>query len=121
MSLFLPYIIIEEEIFTPRNLGSECDTVCELQHWFGDKFIFSALEYGEYAIAVNFTSSCWIRSRRTLSRMSIDAGLMKNAKPIVDLYSRIVPGQISHFNRIVLILDTVPCEVTEYVKIERRL
>ena len=52
MSLFPPNIILEEEIFTPRNIGPECDIIGGLLFGFGDKFILSALEHGKYAIAV---------------------------------------------------------------------
>lgn len=52
MSLFPPNSILEEEIFTPRNMGPDCDIIGGLLYRFGDKFILSALEDGEYAIAV---------------------------------------------------------------------
>ena len=53
MSIFPPDIILEEEIFTPRNLGPDCDIIGGLLERFGEKFILSALEDGEYAIAVD--------------------------------------------------------------------
>ena len=53
MSLFLPNSILEEEIFIPRNLDSDCDTIGRLLYDYGEKFILSALEDGEYAIAVD--------------------------------------------------------------------
>lgn len=52
MSLFPPNSILEEEIFTPRNLGPDCDIIGGLLEQYGEKFILSALEDGEYAIAV---------------------------------------------------------------------
>ena len=52
MSLFPPNSILEEEIFTQRNMGPDCDIIGGLLYRFGDKFILSALEDGEYAIAV---------------------------------------------------------------------
>lgn len=52
MSLFPPNNILEEEIFVPRNLGPDCDAIGQLLFRFGEKFILSALEDGEYAIAV---------------------------------------------------------------------
>ena len=54
MSLFPPNSILEEEIFTPRNLGPDCDIIGGLLYRFSDKFILSALEDGEYAIAVEY-------------------------------------------------------------------
>jgi len=53
MNLFPPNNILEEEIFTPRNLGPDCDIIGGLLERFGEKFILSALEDGEYAIAVD--------------------------------------------------------------------
>ena len=47
MSIFPPNNILEEEIFTPRNLGPDCDIIGGLLYRFGDKFILSALEDGE--------------------------------------------------------------------------
>ena len=52
MSLFPPNNILEEDIFTPHNLGPDCDLIGGLLERFGKKFILSALEDGEYAIAV---------------------------------------------------------------------
>ena len=49
---FVPDIILEEEIFVPRNIGLDCDTIGRLLYEYGEKFILSALEDGEYAIAV---------------------------------------------------------------------
>lgn len=46
MSLFPPNNILEEEIFTPRNLGPDCDLIGGLLERFGEKFILSALEDG---------------------------------------------------------------------------
>lgn len=54
MSLFTPNNILEEEIFTPRNLGPDCDIIGGLLEWFAEKFILSALEDGEYSIAVDY-------------------------------------------------------------------
>lgn len=54
MSIFPPNNILEEEIFTPRNLGPDCDIIGGLLERFGEKFILSALEDGEYAIAVDY-------------------------------------------------------------------
>lgn len=53
MSIFPPNNILEEEIFTPRNLGPDCDIIGGLLEQHGEKFILSALEDGEYAIAVD--------------------------------------------------------------------
>ena len=44
--------ILEEEIFTPYNLDPDCSTIGRLLYDYGEKFILSALEDGEYAIAV---------------------------------------------------------------------
>lgn len=52
MILFPPHNILEEEIFAHRNLDSDCDTIGLLLYEYGEKFILSALEDGEYAIAV---------------------------------------------------------------------
>lgn len=54
MSLFTPNSILEEEIFTPRNLGPDCDIIGGLLERFAEKFILSALEDGEYSIAVDY-------------------------------------------------------------------
>lgn len=54
MSLFIPNNILEEEIFTPRNLGPDCDIIGGLLERFAEKFILSALEDGEYSIAVDY-------------------------------------------------------------------
>ena len=54
MSLFTPNNILEEEIFTPRNLGPDCDIIGGLLERFAEKFILSALEDGEYSIAVDY-------------------------------------------------------------------
>ena len=48
----IPDPILEDEIFTPRNLDPDCDTIGRLLYDYGEKFILSALEDGEYAIAV---------------------------------------------------------------------
>lgn len=53
MSHIPPNNILEEEIFTLRNLGPDCDIIGGLLYRFGDKFILSALDEGEYAIAVD--------------------------------------------------------------------
>ena len=53
MSLIPPNNILEEEIFTLRNLGPDCDIIGGLLEQYGEKFILSALEDGEYAIAVD--------------------------------------------------------------------
>lgn len=53
MSIFPPNNILEEEIFTPRNLGPDCDIIGGLLYRFGDMFILSALEDGQYAFAVD--------------------------------------------------------------------
>ena len=50
MNLFPPNSILEEEIFTSRSLGPDCDILGGLLERFGNKFILSALEDGEYAI-----------------------------------------------------------------------
>ena len=43
MSIFPPNTILEEEVFTPRNLGPDCDIIGGQLYKFGDKFILSAL------------------------------------------------------------------------------
>lgn len=50
---FIPDVILEEEIFVPRNLDPNCNTIGDLLYDYGEKFILSALEDGEYAIAVD--------------------------------------------------------------------
>lgn len=52
MNLFQRNIILEDEIFIPRNLDPDCDTIGRLLYDYGEKFILLALEDGEYAIAV---------------------------------------------------------------------
>ena len=52
MNIFPPNVILDDEIFTPRNLDPDCDTIGRLLYEYGEKFILSALEDGEYAIAV---------------------------------------------------------------------
>lgn len=47
-----PDPIFEDEIFIPRNLDPDCDTIGQLLYEYGEKFILSALEDGKYAIAV---------------------------------------------------------------------
>ena len=54
MRLFPPNSILEDEIFIPRNLDSDCDTIGNLLERFGEKFILSSLEDGEYSIAVDY-------------------------------------------------------------------
>ena len=70
-----PDVILEEEVFSSRNLGPDCSTIGDLLYDYGEKFILAALEDGEYAIAVDHYSSCWIRYVRTLSQMNTGAGL----------------------------------------------
>ena len=53
MRLFPPNSILEDEIFIPRNLDSDCDTIGNLLERFGEKFILSALEDAQYSIAVD--------------------------------------------------------------------
>ena len=53
MSLFPPNSILEEEIFTTSNLGPDSDIIGRLLYRFGDMFILSALEDGQYAFAVD--------------------------------------------------------------------
>ena len=43
MNIFPQNNILEEEIFTKRNLGPDCDIIGGLLYRFGDKFILSAL------------------------------------------------------------------------------
>ena len=38
----------------PRNIDSDCDTIGNLLESFGEKFILSSLEDGEYSIAVDY-------------------------------------------------------------------
>lgn len=45
--------IIEKEFFTAGNLDPDCSTIGRLLCDYGEKFILSALEDGEYAIAVD--------------------------------------------------------------------
>lgn len=52
MNIFPSSTILEEEIFAPRNLGPDCDTIGNRLYDYGEKFILSALEEGEYTIAV---------------------------------------------------------------------
>lgn len=52
MSVIHPNNILEEEIFVKRNLDPDCSTIGQLYE-FGDKFVLSALEDGEYSIAVD--------------------------------------------------------------------
>lgn len=54
MNILPPNNILEEEIFTPRNLDPDCDAIGRLLDSFGEKFILSALEDGEYSIAVDY-------------------------------------------------------------------
>ena len=53
MSIFQPTIILEEEIFTAGILDPDCSTIGRLLYDYDEKFILSALEDGEYAIAVD--------------------------------------------------------------------
>lgn len=53
MSIFPPNSILEEEIFKQCNLGPDCDIIGGLLYRFGDMFILSALEDGQYALAVD--------------------------------------------------------------------
>lgn len=53
MHHFAPDVILEDEIFVPRNIGPNCDTIGNLLYDYGEKFILSALEDGEYSIAVD--------------------------------------------------------------------
>lgn len=48
-----PDLTLEDEIFVPRNIGPNCDTIGNLLYDYGEKFILSALEDGEYSIAVD--------------------------------------------------------------------
>lgn len=48
----LPDPILEKEIFPIRNLDRDCDTIGRLLFDYSEKSILSALEDGEYAIAV---------------------------------------------------------------------
>ena len=52
-NLFLPNNILEEVIFTTRNLDQDCKTIGQLLYKFSDMFILSALKDGEYAIAAD--------------------------------------------------------------------
>ena len=49
---FMPDPIFEEEFFTAGNLDPDCSKICRLLYDYGEKIILSALENGEYAIAV---------------------------------------------------------------------
>ena len=53
MPHFAPDVILEEEIFVPRNIGPNCDTIGHLLYDYGEKFILSALDKGAYSIAVD--------------------------------------------------------------------
>lgn len=48
----IPDVILEEEIFVPRNIGLDCDTIGRLLYDYCENYIMPALEAGEYAIAV---------------------------------------------------------------------
>lgn len=54
MHLFIPDPILEEEIFTPRNLDRDCDHIGQLLFEYGEKFIEPALEDGMYSLAVKW-------------------------------------------------------------------
>ncbi len=54
MKYFAPDVILEEGIFVPRNIGPDCDTIGHLLYDYGEKFILSALEDGDYTL-----SSIW--------------------------------------------------------------
>lgn len=49
---FIPDVILEDEIFIPRNMDPDCDTIGRLLYEYGEKFVLTALEDGKYAIAV---------------------------------------------------------------------
>lgn len=50
---FIPYVSLEEDVFALNNLDPDCKTIGRLLYDYGEKFILSALEDGEYAIAVD--------------------------------------------------------------------
>ena len=52
MSVFPPNNILEEEIFSPRNLNADCDTIGDLLYDYAAKFIFPALEDEVFSFAV---------------------------------------------------------------------
>lgn len=52
MCNMFPDPILEKEIFPAHNLNLDCDTIGRLLYEYIEKFILSALEDGEYAIAV---------------------------------------------------------------------
>ena len=43
---------LEEEIFIPRNLDWECDSIGQLLFEYSEKFIEPALKSGMYSLAV---------------------------------------------------------------------
>lgn len=52
MLQFVSDVIFEEEVFASRDLGPDSTTIGDLLCDYGKKFILSAIEDGEYAIAV---------------------------------------------------------------------
>lgn len=52
MHLFTSEPILEEDVFVPRNLDWECETIGQLLFAYGEKFIEPALSDGMYSLAV---------------------------------------------------------------------
>lgn len=52
MHLFTPDPILEEDVFIPRRLDWECETIGQLLFAYGEKFIEPALADGMQALAV---------------------------------------------------------------------
>ena len=50
MHLFTTDSILEEDVFTPRNLDGECETIGQLLFEYGEKFIEPALSDGMYSM-----------------------------------------------------------------------
>lgn len=54
MNSYNPNNLFDAEVFTLRNLGPDCDLIGRLLYEFGDMFINSALEDGEYGVEVGY-------------------------------------------------------------------
>lgn len=54
MRHFTPDAILEDEIFTPRNLDWECDRIGQLLFVYSEKFTESTLKEGMYSLAVKW-------------------------------------------------------------------
>lgn len=54
MHHFTPDVILEKEIFIPRNLNWECDRIGQLLFEYAGKLIEPALKDGMYSLAVKW-------------------------------------------------------------------